>query len=263
MQRTQSAVDSDMAPRRLERQQTEMASLMTGVFQSQSIATQESKNNIVVIYEKLRKDYLFVLENNISNPEGWKRYFSLSGEQFLENIESKYQDVDNVKTKLTIANGNSQYEFDNDKKVIFVGRMGGCDVGFKNMYTSDTSRVNAVIFPCPKKGKIFVVDVGSHFGIKTELRESKEPKLNSIREDRNILVFDWNEKVVLRMGTEQVGLFIRDCVCCMERPRGITFRCGHNCCCVQCADELNNCPLCRERLVGIARLEMRNATMAI
>lgn len=42
------------------------------------------------------------------------------------------------------------------------------------------------------------------------------------------------------------------CVICMDRQRNVVILdCGHICCCVECAQQVNNCPVCRR---AIARL---------
>ena len=42
------------------------------------------------------------------------------------------------------------------------------------------------------------------------------------------------------------------CVVCMDRPRNVVILdCGHICCCLECARQVNNCPVCRR---PIARL---------
>ena len=40
---------------------------------------------------------------------------------------------------------------------------------------------------------------------------------------------------------------IRCCVACQDAPRGVLLRpCSHMCLCNDCADGLNECPICRE-----------------
>ena len=40
---------------------------------------------------------------------------------------------------------------------------------------------------------------------------------------------------------------IRCCVACQDAPRGVLLRpCSHMCLCTECADGLNECPICRE-----------------
>ena len=42
------------------------------------------------------------------------------------------------------------------------------------------------------------------------------------------------------------------CVICMDRQRNVVIlECGHFCCCLECAQRINNCPVCRR---SIARL---------
>lgn len=40
------------------------------------------------------------------------------------------------------------------------------------------------------------------------------------------------------------------CIICMDRPRNVVILdCGHICCCLECARQVNNCPVCR-RLIA-------------
>lgn len=39
------------------------------------------------------------------------------------------------------------------------------------------------------------------------------------------------------------------CVICMDRPRNVVILdCGHICCCLDCARQVNNCPVCRRQI---------------
>lgn len=42
-------------------------------------------------------------------------------------------------------------------------------------------------------------------------------------------------------------------VCCTER-RSVAFGCGHLCVCVNCADDVRDCPMCRKPVTARTRL---------
>lgn len=47
-----------------------------------------------------------------------------------------------------------------------------------------------------------------------------------------------------------------ECVCCMDSCTDVVFRpCNHAACCNQCSIIVNECPICREKIVSIEKLE--------
>ena len=38
---------------------------------------------------------------------------------------------------------------------------------------------------------------------------------------------------------------VTDCVVCLTDPRAVAFQCGHHCCCADCAETLDKCPMCK------------------
>ena len=49
----------------------------------------------------------------------------------------------------------------------------------------------------------------------------------------------------------------RTCKICMDREIGVVFlTCGHLISCVQCATSLEECPLCRQTIIGTVKAYM-------
>lgn len=44
------------------------------------------------------------------------------------------------------------------------------------------------------------------------------------------------------------------CCVCLSNNVGVAFSCGHVCCCSSCSERLEDCPICRSRIVSRQRL---------
>jgi len=192
--------------------------------------------------EELRRTY----EKIIESPD-WKQQFTDASNLIITDLKEG-KEVHQVNNKMIfIAVHDRLYEFDTgDKKYIMVGRKPGCDVLFNEIPYNGTSRMHTIIFPLPELKMIIVVDMGSLSGITTHKRSSDEKQcVSSLPKSRNVLIFDWEEIVILRMGQVQVAINPKDCVVCMVNPRNMTFGCGHHCTCHDCSQKITTCPICR------------------
>lgn len=134
------------------------------------------------------------------------------------------------------------------KSIVAVGRQYS-DVKFDPNATG-CSRLHALVFPLPKLGVIAVVDVGSFRGIVTEARSSGKPLVSSLPIHRRTLIFDYDESVVLTMGSQCVRLNPSMCVVCLNEARQIKFQCGHQVTCSDCGLKLPLCPICHVRITS-------------
>ena len=50
-----------------------------------------------------------------------------------------------------------------------------------------------------------------------------------------------------------------DCCVCMDAKAGVIFPCGHNAVCVNCAQRITLCPLCRQRLTSVQLVVLHSA----
>ena len=47
----------------------------------------------------------------------------------------------------------------------------------------------------------------------------------------------------------------RICVVCLDKERKVQFfPCNHASCCIECSTALNDCPVCRQKIVGTTRV---------
>ena len=99
-------------------------------------------------------------------------------------------------------------------------------------------KILSAIFACGS-GILFLVSL--YFYLKR--RRERQIELEFIRRMRTeVNVLDDGE------GLDQQEA----CVICMDRQRNVVIlECGHFCCCLECAQRVNNCPVCRR---AIARL---------
>lgn len=196
--------------------------------------------------EIVRKNYCDTLQQNGSYYDEFKKIAT----ELKKNLTCELHDVESQILPqyiyITYEDNISKYD-SRTTNVIFVGRLHGCDIQLNNnkFYCS---RVSGIIIVDYRKGKLFIVDVGSLFGIKTKIRAKGKDCQHSVPYDRNVLMFDLGEQVVLQMGDAELALSPEEwkvCVVCYERPRNITFPCKHYCCCAECSLHLQVCPICR------------------
>ena len=99
-------------------------------------------------------------------------------------------------------------------------------------------KIISLIFACGS-GILFLVSLYFYFKRRRE-RQLEEEFIRRLREQG------------LEEGEGEVIEGHDACVICMDRPRNVVILdCGHICACFTCAQQLNNCPVCRS---GIARL---------
>lgn len=99
-------------------------------------------------------------------------------------------------------------------------------------------KILSVILACGS-GILFLVSLYFYFKRRHD-RQIEDDLIRRMQQDMNVL----GEGEVL----DPQGA----CVICMDRPRNVVILdCGHICCCLECARQVNNCPVCRR---SIARL---------
>lgn len=192
--------------------------------------------------EALRAAYLEIIEL-----ADWDQKFATEASLIVENLKKDQPVYPIVNTTFCVATDNQLYEFDStNNKYIMVGRKPGCQV----LFTHDgTSRMHAMIFPLPELNMILVVDMGSLTGIMTVKRSQQNKQcVNSLANNRNVLIFDWNEVAILKMGSVQVGINTKECIICMTNPRNVIFGCNHSVACADCSQKLTDCPICRAHI---------------
>jgi len=195
--------------------------------------------------EVIREQYckIFDLQHlqHKDEPNWWKTEFENAGKLLVDSFEKK----DAIQNKkINIAYNGKMYEFDN-KRVISVGRYEGCDIQFPHPNIGASSRLHALIFLFPESDKYIVADMGSYSGIRTEKRSDGKLCTHSLPKSRNILIFDWDETVILGMGDMKIGINPKECVICLTEPRNCTFNCGHYTVCTNCRNMINECPICK------------------
>jgi len=142
--------------------------------------------------------------------------------------------------------------------VILVGRFDGCDI--KLPASTRTSRLNAVIFPLLDSNTLLIVDVGSICGVKTLQRTSGEPLVSSLPNARRPIMVKITETASFSLGDgEQILVWNpKECVVCMASPREVEFQpCKHFAVCRGCSNNLTTCPLCREPIVNLTKVDFR------
>lgn len=191
--------------------------------------------------EELRSAYekIIVMDN-------WDQQFADAAKLIIENLRKNKELIPVKNTTFSIAQSNQYFTF--DKNYILIGRKPGCHVAFPEDSYNGTSRMHAMIFPLPELNMLIVVDMGSLSGILTQKRSSDKQLVHSFAKSRNVLIFDWNEVVILKMGSIEVGINTKECVVCMTNPRSVTFGCGHNSTCDSCSQKLETCPICRAQI---------------
>lgn len=179
--------------------------------------------------------------------EWWKGQFDNVAKELTHLLIKEFPPCnENYSNELSVAWNHQLYQF-KDKQVILVGRHIGCDVLFN---INGTSRLHTMVFPLPQFGKILVVDVGSLSGVETLKRSSEQPLRHSRPTNREVLILDWNEVAVFKLGDTQICINPRECVICFDRPRHVTFNCKHFLVCVDCASKITLCPLCRTSITN-------------
>jgi len=193
--------------------------------------------------EELRAAY-----EKIIVTETWNQQFVNAADIIIENLKKDKELIPITNTSFSISQEGHMYEFNNEKYIL-IGRKPGCHVQFIDFVNNGTSRMHAMVFPLPELNMIIVVDMGSFNGILTLKRSSNKQCVSSFPNSRNVLIFDWNEVAILKMGNLQIGLNTKECVICMTNPRNVTFGCGHNATCDDCSQKIVDCPICRKNII--------------
>ena len=94
-------------------------------------------------------------------------------------------------------------------------------------------KILSSIFACVG-GILFLVSLYFHYKRQHERRE--EENLFRMMEEHGVVGDDGEVRQ-------------EACVICMDRPRNVVIlECGHICCCLNCARQVNNCPVCRRQI---------------
>jgi hypothetical protein len=164
------------------------------------------RKQYVALFETQKTKYLKSLSMTKSDRlellNWWKEQFSqiaLDLHKSLDLIEETTNATNNEEDILSVF---SNKEYKNYKMVNGFATLGiypGCDI------KCGSSRLHAV---CVKRDDtLFIIDVGSYFGIQTYYREDKLPCQNSNPDSRLVLQFKWNTHFILQMGYVTVEFF--------------------------------------------------------
>jgi len=223
------------------------------------LLTQADIQELNTNMEKLRETYVKIFEDQeriykTTNPNYWKEEFYRAAmliTQGMEEMEkqtvasSSSSSSLSSSTPFTIAHNSQLYPFE-DKNTILIGRYCGCDLYIDSV--SCVSRLHVMIFPIPQINKYLVVDVGSLMGIKTLQRSTSNIKVDSLPNQRRVLIFDLDEVAELELGVVKICVNPRECGICFEKPRECTLNCGHYVVCNTCRPLISICPLCRANI---------------
>jgi hypothetical protein len=184
----------------------------------------------------------------------WKRESALVAQLTAEKLGIAPTGGDDTTTTLTIAYNRVLHSWDQKEGPIMIGRLAECHIHLPPNAHQSVSRMHAIVLAFPHLGMYVVVDMGGLFGFDTlkrsGLNEDGTPKpcVSSRPNDRNVLVFAWDEIAIIKLGlSETIAINPKECLICFERPRMVTFNnCGHHVTCGDCTTRINACPLCRE-----------------
>lgn len=197
--------------------------------------------------EELRKAYLEIINSN-----DWKTQMENAAIMITQNLMQDLKETPITNIDFTIACDTKLYEFNSmNNKFIMIGRKPGCDIMFRE--TSGSSRLHAMVMPLPQFGIYLVIDMGGLFGIITEKRSNSKWCTASVPKNRNIIVLDWNEIAILKLGIEKIAINPKECVVCFEKARTTTYDCGHYLTCDFCTLKINACPVCRKQITSIKK----------
>ncbi|QKF94289.1 forkhead associated (FHA) domain-containing protein with RING domain C3CH4 type [Fadolivirus algeromassiliense] len=198
--------------------------------------------------EEIREAYcqIFSLQETVhkNNPLWFLDEFKNAGEIMLQELANEINIKEAPSTEITVAFDGQLHIFKNTRVATF-GRYDGCDIRFPSHNTTASSRLHCLLFLLSEINKYIVVDMGSLRGINTEKRSSEKPCVHSMPKARNVLIFDWDEIAILRMGDMKIAINPKECVVCFDHPRQCIFNCGHHATCNNCAGMISNCPICR------------------
>lgn len=160
--------------------------------------------------DRLRKAYVGIFEEQVKEhsdePHWWKEPFVKSSEELLKSKCKVPQDEFGSHHQVALDLNGRLYKFSSRDRVVLVGRMPGCHLQ-AGMATASSpedpaiSRLHAVVYYVPELLSVYVVDVGSLFGIRTVERSSELGREHSSPNNRRVLVFRWNEHATLELGS--------------------------------------------------------------
>ena len=207
--------------------------------------------------EQMRKMYLSILEEQFRHPEVpdyWKKQFILTAEGILQKLSSYDSEISH-EVKIGYINTSQltthMYSF-KDRKVILVGRYQSqdqcCDIVLRSSNDTNVSRIHIIIIPIPNEKKYALIDVGSFYGIKIVKKGDTVVDESSLPNSRRVLFVSFDEFAVVQTGSDFIVINPKECVICMEKPRGVMLHCGHNVVCPECSRQIAQCPVCRAQI---------------
>lgn len=190
----------------------------------------------------------------------------------LRSSSSKHQKKRDGKIAVYLPRADAYAEMGGEieHRHFTVGTSPYCTFKLSPKHYACVSRLNAVFVSVCGNTKLLVLDVGSYRGVRTLKRTSTTtPQLqHSVPGARAALLFDANERVVLRLG-DDCELVVNPLECAVGGTHCTTFRnhcgpCGHYVSCRACATEwaaraADTCPMCRQP--AYVRNGVRHAAM--
>lgn len=122
------------------------------------------------------------------------------------------------------------------------------------------SRIQFLVFTLESGGRQFiqVTDMWSVNGTSILARSDSGALHKSLPTSRKIFAFPLDTGVVFGIGQDEklkIGIngdkVIEVCGICLDKPRSRRFGCGHAITCDECAEKVENCPLCRAHISNI------------
>jgi len=208
--------------------------------------TQQKRSLTLTEEDDFRTNYLSIIQK----PQ-WRDELISIAENLKETI--LFEDANPMEEisfciKLGQGDATSYKEFPvPTSPCITVGRMEHTDLG--TGYDVTLSRLHVVFFPLASLGKTIICDVGSLSGIKMVERSGNSECVSSLPQNRTVIVTEYGETCIFQLGDVEMVVAPKECIICMERPRGIYFEpCNHFICCEVCASKVIKCPICNKNI---------------
>lgn len=138
-----------------------------------------------------------------------------------------------------------------------IGRHNWNDIFLNN---PSISRCHLVVIPVYERAIVIIADFASSWGTMMKARSSDKGCLASTKNEKNLLIIDWDEAVEVVLSPERGKEVLRSekivmgpkmCVVCFDKARTKAFQCngtgGHLVACEDCIGGLDKCPLCRKQ----------------
>lgn len=239
-------------------------------FIAQSMIPEPDKTKLKANSEKTREIYEKILEEQESHPDHptyWKEQFIKTAQSMLKTYTpsdnesdeiqpSKKLKIEEKEIKIGYVNSREKttkmFTFDSKIDLIIIGRYEiksvGCDIKMRTVNDNYVSRVHLIVIPLKNTNKFALVDVGSLSGIRIIKKNKNNCDETSLPNARKVLFIDFDDFAVIKAGQDKIIFNPKECIVCMENPRGIEFSCKHNVVCPTCAKGLKTCPICRENI---------------